>query len=194
MESLKIAVQNLCPEIEEKDFDLFIPHLKLCSLVKGSMLYPEGTIHGNIAFVCSGLLRCFYWDEKGEFKNTRFIAENDYAVDYTSFLEQTPSKANLVALEDSVLILISRESFYNAAACSMKWEKFARMMAEQVLRRIQKKLDSHLGKTPEQRYLEIITERPEVACRVPLYHLASYLGIKRESLSRIRKRISKLRL
>ncbi|GAA4326343.1 Crp/Fnr family transcriptional regulator [Mucilaginibacter gynuensis] len=194
LKTLKSAVRNLCPEIDEDDFSIFASHLKIVVLPKGAFFYREGEIHNEIAFISSGILRCFYWNDKGDFKNTRFIAENDYAVDYESLMDQKPSQLNFVALEDSSLVLISRADFYNAAAVSKKWEKFARKMAEHVLRRTQKKLTSHLIKTPEQRYIDFIRERPAMADRIPLYHLASYLGIERESLSRIRKRISKSRM
>jgi len=194
LEALKTAVRQLCPEITEEEFSQFDPYFQIREIKKGEYFYAHGEVHKQIGFVNKGALRCFYVDENGEVKNTRFIFEHDYAVDYNSFLNQQKSAGAIIALEHTELVLISHNGFYNALKESANWAQFGRKIADHVFQRTQHKLDSHLQKTPEQRYIDLLKKRPELIERVPLYHLASYLGIKRESLSRIRNRIARLRM
>ncbi len=187
---LSKAVQTICPEVTAADLDLFIPHLKLKKLAAGETLYRVGDKQPDIAFVNSGLLRCFYVNEQGEEINTRFIFENDFAIDYKAFLQQRPGDSSIAALENAEIILIGFEPFQQAIYHSRNWERFARLMAEEVFQRTQNRFNNYFRNTPEQRYLDLLESHPAIFERVPLFQIASYLGVKRESLSRIRKRTS----
>ena len=194
VEALKQAVIRLCPDITDADFEVFIPAVKLLSLQKEDYFYRPNEVHKYIGFVNSGLVRCFYIDEKGDEKNTRFVFAHDYAVDYTSFLEQKGTPSAIKALEPTELILIPHAVFYGAVQQSRNWERFGRMIAEEIFQRTQRRLESLVQKSPEQRYLDLLNDRPDIIHRITLYHLASYLGIERESLSRIRNRMAKRRM
>lgn len=189
---LQDAIKRLYPGVSQVELDEFEPLLKYRQLAKGEYFYKEGNKQSYIGFINKGLIRCFYVNDAGEEINTRFVFENDYAIDYEAFLTQSPGTSNMMALEDTDVVLIGFNEFKAAIESSRNWERFARLIAEEVFQRTQEHYSNHFKKSPEQRYIDLVENNPDILQRVPLYHIATYLGIKRESLSRIRKRIAHL--
>jgi CRP-like cAMP-binding protein len=108
-----------------------------------------------------------------------------------SFTTNTPADHYLECIEDCVLALIPFELEKALLTKFPKLETFARISLEQEVANYQEMLSAYIISNPEQRYQRLLTNNPDLLQRVPLYHLASYLGVKAESLSRIRRRISK---
>ena len=126
-----------------------------------------------------------YYHVDGELKVTAIYTENENIVPATN-----PSEYYLYVLEDSVLSVADEET---ADLYIKKFPKLAtmcRVMAERMLSQYQFSFDQYRTATPEQRYRHLAEKRPDLLQRVPQYYLASYLGIKPESLSRIRKRLA----
>lgn len=190
LEHFKAQIRTIT-DFSEEECDLFIPGLKKKVLKKGEYLLKEGQRINEIAFIETGILRIYYLTEGKEINN-HFFLENDYAVSYMDFLKNTPSRYYIQAIEDCELITFHSDTLQQAYHQSKNWERFGRLIAENVLSMVTTRFESFLFLSAKERYLNMLNDYPEYIQRIPLYHLASYLGIERESLSRIRKEIATL--
>lgn len=177
-------------DFSAEECDLFIPHLRKKTLEKGDYLLKEGEGVNEIGFVQSGALRFFYLSDGKEINN-HFFLENDYAVSYLDFLRGTKSRYYIQALEPCELYTFDSEALKLAYDRSKNWERFGRIIAESAYAIATNRFESFLFLSAKERYLHMQEDYPRFLQRIPLYHLASYLGIERESLSRIRKELSR---
>ena len=164
--------------------------LKIKKLNKGDFFVESGTIQKELGFVVEGLLRRFYINDKGSDITTGFIKEYEYVTDYPAFINQKPTKNFLQCLEPSVVVAISYEGIQTSYQQFKNGQLYGRLMAEKVLTLYNDRIEGFLFLTAEERYLKFISEYPDLMNRVSLTHLSSFLGIERQSLSRIRKRIA----
>lgn len=185
----KETVRRIAP-LTDADCDLFIPHLKIKQYPKGSNFVVEGQISNEIGFISKGAFRIYYLID-GKEVNGNFFFEHEFVVEYQSFLLQRPSKYFIEAMEDSEVITFTSTQLHNNYNISQNWERFGRIIAEKLFIDATERTESFLFLTGEQRYLNLLKRRPKIFERVPLYHIASHLGIERESLSRLRKKILK---
>jgi CRP-like cAMP-binding protein len=183
------AVNKISP-IGEDDWQLCEPGLSLKTLTKSAFFVEENKVYREIGFVVKGLLRAYYLVE-GEEINTAFFMEGQWAKAYHSFLTQTASRQWIQALEDVELITISYKHLQHLFANSPAWERFGRIATENLYVASQLRSEMLLLEKPAERYINLAKTQPHLLERVPLYHLASYIGIKQPSLSRIRKRLAK---
>lgn len=175
--------------IPDDEWSFFSARLKEICLPRKSFLFRRGEKIENIYFVCKGLLRQFYLAEDGRETNKNFVPENCFFTNGISFYTSTPSIFEAQSLEETHLLYFSRETIEKCYKRDVCWERLGRFIAEQNF--IEKELKELRFRqfTPEEHYLQIQTSNPEIIERMPLYHLASYLGIAPETLSRIRKRV-----
>lgn len=166
-------------------------HISFTTYKKGDFFLANGSIQTAMGFVCRGLLRRYYLNEKGNHITTGFIPEEQFATDYPAFLRQQPTKYNLQCLEPSVIITLPFEIIQESYSSSKNSERHGRQIAERVLTILSDRVEGFLFLTAEERYLKFLEEHPNLSNRVSLTHLSSFLGIERQSLSRIRKRIAK---
>ena len=182
-------------QLPAEDGDLYFNNTKIpLKLEAKKYLLQEGDTCSNLAFVEKGELRMFYVTAEGKEINIEFFFENDFVTSYQSFIQQRPSKYYLQAITPCELITISHESLQEAYAHSFYWQKFGRIIAERVFTLAEQRTESFLFQNAEERYLHLLKNRPVVFEKIPLYHIASYLGIERESLSRLRKKLSQIRM
>jgi CRP-like cAMP-binding protein len=175
--------------LTEGEFATFCAKLTPRQLKRKELLLRQGEVCKQVAFVIGGCLRYFYLVE-GEEHTGQFFFENSFYTDYESFLSGEPSRQNVDALEKTQLLLLRKTDLYGLYEENPKFERFGRLMAEQAYLGVRKRNTDLLNLSPEDRYLELLAKRPKVIERVPQHYIASYLGIKPQSLSRIRKRIS----
>lgn len=174
--------------LTETDCDLFTNSLSNKEVVGKQHFLTEGQVCKEMGFVNSGSFRVYYLADGKEI-NTHFYFENSFVADYDSFLEQKPSRYYIQALEDSAITTFSIQTLQQAYNSSQNWERFGRQMAEFSFKMTTKRVESFLFMNAEERYLNLLETEPQIFDRMPLYHIASYLGIERESLSRLRKKI-----
>jgi len=155
---------------------------------KGEFFLEEGRICKHVGFVAQGLMR-FYINHDGEEKIYDFSQENEYVCNYESFLPQKPSSKNIQALEDSVVYLISYNDLQLLYKNVREGERFGRIAIEYVFLQLLQDLSSFYTETPEIRYERFLKNHADLQQRISQYHVASYVGVKPQSLSRIRKRI-----
>jgi CRP-like cAMP-binding protein len=181
-------VLNSISFLTEEDCKLFENELIEKKYDRGDYVLTEGKVCRYLGFVSKGLFRVYYLKDGKEI-NTRFISENNYVVDYRSFLQQNASRYFIEALEPADLIVFTLSALQRAYEKSQGWEKYGRIIAEQSYLETTKRVESFMFMDAKERYKMFMNEHPEYIQRIPLYHIASYLGIERESLSRIRKEI-----
>ncbi|WP_341900462.1 Crp/Fnr family transcriptional regulator [Fluviicola taffensis] len=175
--------------LTEEDCALFEPYLKIKKYSAKEHFLNEGKTCQEIGFINRGSFRTYYLSDGKEI-NTHFVFENDFVVDYDSFLEGKPSKYAIQALEDVEIVTFNLEALQKAYNQSQNWERFGRIMAEQSYKLTTQRVESFLFLDGERRYLDLQENHPLIFDRIPLYHIASYLGMERESLSRLRKKIA----
>jgi CRP/FNR family transcriptional regulator, anaerobic regulatory protein len=166
----------------------FLNRLTIKKLKRKELLLREGEVCRHAYFINTGCIRYFYTIE-GEQHTMQFFFENGWYTDYESFLSGSPSRQNIEALEKCELLMLSREDLNQLYVEVPKFERFGRLVAENAFLGLHKRNIMLSNFKPEERYLQLLQERPKVMERIPQHYIASYLGIKPESLSRIRKRI-----
>ncbi len=158
-------------------------------LKKGELLLTGGQVCNHVSFINTGHFRTYNIVHNEE-RTSNFAFEGNYVTDYCSFLTRQPSSDFIVAMDDAHVLHLSYENMQSAFEKSPVWQKFGRLIAEHIFVMVAVRAQSLLFKTPEELYLDLMKERPKVIERIPQHYIASYCGIKPESLSRIRKRLS----
>ena len=157
---------------------------------KGHILLREGQVSNESYFNIKGLVRKYYLVD-GEERTTEFYVEKDAISSLQSYNLNVPANHYLECIEDCKLAVLSREKELELFKRVPGFESLCRVSVEEELGAYQDKLAQFMISSPEKRYLDLMENRSDLLQRVPQYHLASYLGVKPESLSRIRKRIAK---
>lgn len=155
---------------------------------KGDFFLAEGQICKHVGFVAKGLMR-YYINHDGEEKTYAFSQEDQYVCNYESFLPQKPSSKIIQALEDSDVLVISHSDLQLLYASIREGERYGRIAVEAVFLQMLKDINSFYTETPEVRYEGFLNTHPDLQQRISQYHIASFVGVKPQSLSRIRKRI-----
>ena len=185
--SLLDSIQNLIT-LSPSEAELVKSLFKEKIYKKGDFFLAEGQICKQVGFVAKGLMR-YYINHDGEEKTYAFSQENDYVCNYESFLPQSPSSKIIQALEDCDVLVISHGDLQVLYANVREGERFGRIAIETVFIQLLKDITSFYTETPELRYQRFIENHADLQQRVSQYHIASFVGVKPQSLSRIRKRI-----
>lgn len=177
------------PYLKEEDCALFESSLKIKTFKAKELFLNEGKICHVVGFVNKGCFRTYYLSDGKEI-NTHFTFEKEFVSDYDSFLQSKTSKYFIQALEDAEIVTFDLPTLQRAYDLSHNWERFGRMISEECYQQINQRVESFLFLNGEQRYLNLLSEKPHIFDRIPLYHIASYLGLERESLSRLRRKVA----
>lgn len=157
------------------------------SVKKGTVLLKEGQKSQESYFVLKGCIRVYYIKD-GEEKTTAFYTELD-ALTPHCVINNSPSDYFISCVEDSILLVSNTDMSVEVNSKFPKFDIMCRMLSEELLAKQQIDFDEFKTSSPEQRYLNLLQKRPDLIQRVPQHQLASYLGIKPQSLSRLRARI-----
>jgi CRP-like cAMP-binding protein len=178
--------------LSEEDLRLADGAWMLRSIAKNEFFNFRNSVCRHVGFIVSGLFRVYYVDPATSEEHTMgFIPETLFMTSLKSLLTGEACPYYIAALEDSELLLITTEQLHRLYRLSHGWERFGRRLAEQHLIVQQGKAESLLFQSAEQRYLTLLQQFPSITNRVSLGHIASYLGIKGPSLSRIRAQLGK---
>lgn len=153
---------------------------------KNEYLITEGKICRHLYFLEQGALRGFYNLDGKEITHW-FAFENDFVTSFHSFITGEPAVENIQLLEGSILWSISKESLGSLLNQHHDIERLVRIAYEKYYIRLEERFVNGQFKTASERYQNLLLQTPHMIERVPLGHIASYLGISQETLSRIRR-------
>lgn len=188
MEKIKEQLQLLF-DISAEEVDIFLSEFKKKELKKNEIFIEQGEICHVVGLIEKGLMVCVY-NKDGEEIIDEFGFEKGFITNYYSFLTQSPSQKEIRALEPCIVHFITRQSLEKLGSQYPFIEKMSRMMNEKLFLRAHDRIKSLLLESAQERYEKMIAQRPDLAQRIPQYMLASYLHVKPETISRIRKKLS----
>lgn len=180
--------------LSESEADSINEHIPIREFEKGSILLKAGQVAVDSYFNITGCVREYYLKDDGEERTTQFFTEGQSISSLSSYVNQTPADNYLECVEDCTLAVLNFEKEQLLYTLVPGFESLCRVSMEEEFGKHQKKLAAFITSSPKERYLDLMNERPDLVNRVPQYHLASYLGVTPESLSRIRKRVAEERM
>lgn len=180
---------NFGEGVPEEEWLKLFAKAKEKKLKAGDYFLMAGDVPRYIGFVASGLLRLYYIDPQGKDITKHFAPENTAAISYSAFLQREESRFFIQAMEDTTLYLIDYQTYSDLLKGHPCWHVVARKLAELLFIIKEKREAELLMQDARERYLNFINEYPDIERRVNQYHIASYLNITPESLSRIRSRL-----
>ncbi|MEM6265814.1 MAG: Crp/Fnr family transcriptional regulator [Bacteroidota bacterium] len=186
-EQLKTYFSHITP-ISEEVWEEFASKLRVVHKTSGEIILHEGEVCNFVSFINKGLIRVYEIVEGIEV-NRSFFMEGFFATEYQSFVNRCPSVEYLEVVQDAELVMIDYDHLQDMYQKHKSFERLGRLISESLYVRLRKKLERFQVKTPEERYLLMTRENPDYLDKIPHYHIASYLGIKPQSLSRIRSRL-----
>ena len=160
-------------------------------LRKKQYLLQEGDACKYTAFVNKGLLRSYTVDADGTERIVQFATEDGWMADIYSFLTGEPSGCNIDAMEDTELLLITKPLQDEMVLQIPKMERYLRLLMQNHLVFLQRRIISSLNFTAEDKYLQLLSFSPNIIQRVPQHYIASYLGISRVHLSRVKSALAR---
>ncbi len=174
--------------LNRQQTDLIASKAKELELRKDEYFSEAGKIPRQVGFVLDGVVRGCYYNNKGEEITRCFIPENNLVVDYINFETNTASAEYLQAGSDCKLIIFSKQDWDELSHTIVGWDSIKSNMVQKCLYQKSRK-SPVVSQDATTRYLEFLENYPTLTNRVALSHIASYLGITQQSLSRIRKNI-----
>lgn len=188
-DDLRLHIARHAEFSDDEMFDI-LSRFAYASLKKGERFYREGGVCRKIAFIRSGAVRSFY-NLDGE-EVTRFaMTEHSFFTAFESFFAQQSSPENIEAIEATELYTLSRDSLHELYLRHPNMLKLGYNLTIESHMRLEKRVFNLIALSAEQRYIKFRTEQAEMLERIPLQYVASILGMKPETLSRIRKKVGR---
>lgn len=188
MENRLINYFQKISSLSEEEIKVLTESMVIEKKSKGSFLIKEGQFTNDTFFILNGLVKQFKIIDGNEI-STNFFNEEQWIISLDNFEGKTASMFNLKCLEDTIVVVGDEDKAQALFKQFPKFETISRQIMETVFMEQQNLMASYITDKPEQRYLKLLKTRPEIFQRVPQYDIASYIGVKPESLSRIRKKL-----
>lgn len=184
MHPLRRHIEAISP-LTDEEFEYILHHFIPRTLRKNQYLLQEGDRVPNEYFVMQGCLKAYYTSEDGKDNILQFAAEDWWVSDYRAFFQQQPSHLNIECFEQSELLCLSLSNREKLCAEMHKMEHFFRIKLSNAVVALQSRVESLLTHTAQERYEQFITLYPHFVQRIPKKYIAAYLGVSRETLSRL---------
>ena len=169
---------------------ILLSKIRQKNYLKGQFVVPNGDVCKFESFVLSGCLKAFYIDNEGQEHIIMFAIENWWIADLGSFISQTPADLNVQCVENCELAQIHYNDLQQLYSDIPKLERFFRIIIQKAFVAAQKRIINNFTLPAVDRYLHFREQYHAIEQRVPQYMIASYLGITREFLSKIRSQLS----
>lgn len=189
-QDLKRQVECHCP-LGDKEWLALSARLKYRKIKKGDYILRQDQVCNFVAFVQSGTFVYFRSLENGTDYTTDFGLTGEWIGDMYSRLNGSHSFLNIKALENSEVYILYQNDLEELLVANPVLEKLIRILVERAFLKVVRQTLHFQIVDAKERYLKLMDEAPEIFRKVPLYHIANYLGIAPKSLSRIRKNILK---
>lgn len=183
------TMKQICPLIEDNHLLEFRDRLCVQEFAKGEFIFPLHIHHDFIVFITQGLVRTFYVNDRGEEKNAWFTWESQFVTDYPCFLSGEKSNYAFQCMEATRGVLLPKQAIYEGYNTHASLEKYGRLIAEEVVKSMQTRIEDLLFLSAKERYVKTLENESELVQRISIGQLASYLGIERQTLTRIRKEV-----
>jgi CRP-like cAMP-binding protein len=157
--------------------------------LKGQFVVQQGDVCKHESFVIKGCLKTFYIDKEGEEHIVMFAIENWWTADLGSFITQTPADYNVQCIEDTEVIQIPYDNLEKLYILIPSLERFFRIIIQKAYVASEKRIIRNFSLSAKEKYLKFREQYPQIEQRVPQYMIASYLGITKEFLSKIRSQL-----
>ena len=178
-------ILNNITQFSDEEFEIIEPFFERVELAREEVLLEEGQPCITIFLVESGMLRNYY-NKDGSDINLSFTFENHFTTSFEANINREPSKITIRTMEKSIVWIINSRAFTKEYGSSTTFSTFTRRLAIRMLLTTEEHHNMMMMNAPADRYQCILDKKPELIQRIPLTYLASYIGITRETLSRIR--------
>lgn len=185
------SIKKLCPNITDEALDYYASKLTIPELKPKFFYIQAGAIQKEMGYVYSGLLRAFYVDGSGKEITVNFAKEGNYATHYTTFGTDKPSKFYFQTIEPTAIINISYNHIQECCDRFPDMERYVRLIITEAHNSMLGRMEGLLFESAETRYLNFTAENPDLFNRVSITDLCTYLGVERQTLTRIRKKLLK---
>ncbi|NQV53215.1 MAG: Crp/Fnr family transcriptional regulator [Flavobacteriales bacterium] len=177
-------------ELEHEEVALITKSFSSKILAKGEFFLQSEDVNEHVAYLAKGLVRYFVYKDEEE-STFEFTKEGEFIADYQSFNHKTPSKQNIQAIEDCELLIIDHADLQNIFHTTKHGNLIGRVIIEHRFDIMVNQLLAIYMQSHEERYRNFVRHYSDIAQRIPQYLIASYVGVKAPSLSRIRRRFAK---
>lgn len=189
MNPFSTYIQSIVPKISQATLEVLEEVFRIEERKKGELLLRQGEVCKNLYFLAEGICRS-YSIKEGNDITTWFSFKDDFITSFTSFFPKEPSYENIEMLSDGCLYRISYEKLIDIREGSREIEKMINFFSMQYTVQLEKRLFHLQTQTAFEKYQLILDQQPHLIQVIPNKHLASYLGISRETLSRIKSSIN----
>lgn len=172
-----------------EDIELCKTHFEPLTISRNTVLEEQGKTPQYLYFVSSGFMRLFYYDENGDEQTTYLCSPNGFIASFLCFVNQLNATENVECITDCDILRITNADLKKLINESTSFQKFSLIIFEQAVSSTVVRANDLATLNAEQRYKKIITQQPQLIQNIPIQYIASYLGMKPESLSRIRRQI-----
>lgn len=177
--------------LSEDNYNLLADKIQSKTIDKGTVLLRKGEICHHNFFVEKGLLRFYSISNEGKEHIVHFAPENWIVGDRGSIYFNEPSEFYIDAIEQTQVVLLDEDFVLKASELSASFRKFNERALQNHVRHLQLRINSLIGASAEERYMDFIKLYPDLMLRAPQWMIASFLGITPESLSRVRKELAR---
>lgn len=176
-------------KLTDRDAELCKRYFESVLFQKNSVIEEEGKVPQYIYYIVSGYLRIYHYNESGEEITTHINCPPGFFTSYSNFISQQKSNENVECITACELLRITKDDLDNLINESLAMKDFSIMVFQQSIGYNEKRSRELATLSAAQRYCKLMAEQPDILHHVPIAQIASFLGMKPESLSRIRKKI-----
>lgn len=176
-------------DLKSEEKELLLANVRYHKYLKGQYVVQQGDVCKYESFVIKGCLKIFYAGQEGQEHIVMFAIENWWAADLGSFITQTPADYNVQCLENTEVVQFSYERLEKLYHQIPGLERFFRIIIQKAYVASEKRIINNFSLPAKERYLKFRAQYPQIEQRIPQYMIASYLGITKEFLSKIRHQL-----
>lgn len=176
-------------KIQIQDIELYKELFQPVLMPKNRILEEEGNIPQHLYYIVSGFMRLFYYNDNGDEVTTHINCPHGFFTSFSEFINQTKASANVETVTECQLLRISKSDYETLMSKSIFWKDYGMYILQESVIYNEERSKDLATLSAEQRYLKLMKSHPGILQNVPLQYIASFLGIKAESLSRIRRNL-----
>jgi CRP/FNR family transcriptional regulator, anaerobic regulatory protein len=190
MQTKLIETISLKVNLSVADITLFESYFELTSFAKNEIIEEQDKIPEYLYFINSGYMRLFYYDENGDEVTTHFVTPSGFIASYLSLIHNTKAVENVECITDCTLLKIHKLKFKELVDKNDNFKTYSLLIFQEAFSNIQTRANDLATLSAEQRYKKLIETNADILQNVPIQYIASFLGMKPESLSRIRRQMN----